>query len=453
MGIFSKQKNIIFISHSRLRAVQVNLGRANAGKVIEDIVWNKETLPSILSVIRTKIGSDIQLALSEDLVYVVSFALKNATKYTRLTIKQEASSFIPENLDEVPWDFRSIAAIVGDKRIGVSKGVQVAAVSKVFLHDIAPAFVSAGFVVEAMEAESCALARLMHDQASPILIVHTDHDRTLLVILERGVVMATQNFAESIHSDDIERFISSAQKHFSLRIASVIFSEESTKSLGDVRDSLQSKGFSVQEASFDPILGLALKKDIRGNDADVLNVNLLPQEKRNFLSLIRSPREKRLLIIFFIVFILGSVAVSGMFMFNRSVKAPIKQESVIADIPIEVAKPSVPQDNADGLVPPSGSGAVADYAISILNGSGIRGEAAGVEKLVRAEGATKVRIGNADNNSYTKTKIRAKKTVPPSMSQSIVKVLSSRYVVEDVEILDDGAEDDIMVIVGSQKNE
>lgn len=451
MGIFSKQKNIIFISQSRVRAARVSLGRSETSTVIEDTSWTKETLGALLVKIHAEIGSDVRIVLGEDLGYVVSFSLKNIEKYTRATIKQEAQGFIPESLDEVAWDFQSIAALCGDKRIGISKGVQVVAVSKFFLHDIAPVFVEAGFMVEALETESCALARLMQTHDEAILIVHVDHGRNLLVVLERGVVMATESLPVTVSSDHIEKVIASVSKQFALHVASIIISDEATKTLVDVQAALLGKGFQLQEMTLDPMIGIARKVDIAGDDAQVLNVHILPQEKQKVWGLTLSSRERRLLIVFFTALIVGGVALAGVLFLRKVSRANALPKP-------QVAQPSTqtpPAEMPEVIVQqPAQSDAqnTASYTMRILNGSGHKGEAARVEILLASQEFAKVSIGNADNDRYIKTLVRAKGNIPQSLAQTISQTLSSQYVVEQGEILDDTAEDDIIVVVGSQKN-
>lgn len=93
------------------------------------------------------------------------------------------------------------------------------------------------------------------------------------------------------------------------------------------------------------------------------------------------------------------------------------------------------------------------YEIKILNGSGIKGEAGKVQEILEAEDFTVSKTGNAPDFDYEETVIQAKSDVEKEFIDEIKKALEDAYKLGDVEILDEDSDDDVVVIVGSGKNE
>lgn len=93
------------------------------------------------------------------------------------------------------------------------------------------------------------------------------------------------------------------------------------------------------------------------------------------------------------------------------------------------------------------------YKIEVLNGSGIKGEAAKVKELLEAEKFSVSSIGNADNSDYQKTIIQAKKTVPREFLDKVKSFLVRSYVLDKVKELDESEKFDAIITVGSKKVE
>lgn len=456
MSLFSKQKNILFISQSHLRVTRVVLGSVEKITTVSDTAWTLETLPDLLLRIRNEIGSDIRLVVGENLAYVVSFSLKDAEHFNRIAIKEEAQTFIPENLDEALWDYRGIPAVAGEKRSGISKGVQVVVISAYFLHNIAPLFVKAGFVIEALEAHSCTLARLVASEEKPVLTITSYHSRNLLTVSEQGIVIATQSFTEAITVQHIEGIIASIHAHLSVNVRTIIFSQELLAALFEIKKSLEERGFIIRVEPLDAALGMAKKNDIDGKDEDVLNVNILPSgSKRVFGSHLRT-NEKRLLGVFCIVCIVGSVAIWGRPWIQKiaetqksatpsavTVLSDSKETTQELEKQIESVQPSVEKFVVQD--------ASASYKVKVLNGSGRAGEAASTAKKIKLPAIENSTVGDAQEGLVELTTIRAKKNVSTEVLASLREVLSPEYVLSENETLDDTQEDDIIVVVGIQK--
>lgn len=91
------------------------------------------------------------------------------------------------------------------------------------------------------------------------------------------------------------------------------------------------------------------------------------------------------------------------------------------------------------------------YAINIMNGSGIVGEAGKVKTLVEGAGFKVSATGNASSYDYTKTVIKAKADVPADFLAKLSTTLSKNYVLDNNAVLSISSPDMVQVIIGSTK--
>ncbi len=88
--------------------------------------------------------------------------------------------------------------------------------------------------------------------------------------------------------------------------------------------------------------------------------------------------------------------------------------------------------------------------VSILNGSGIAGEAGKVKALLNDSGFTDITTGNAKTYDFTKTIVSTKADADKSLYSEIEKSLET-YDVEKGEDLSKDSEFDVVVTVGKTK--
>lgn len=93
------------------------------------------------------------------------------------------------------------------------------------------------------------------------------------------------------------------------------------------------------------------------------------------------------------------------------------------------------------------------YEIKILNGSGLKGEAGKVQVILEDEDFTVYSTGNASSFDFKETVIQAKRDVGKEFIDALKKALEDIYKLGDVEVLDEDSDDDVVVVVGSEKNE
>ncbi|HSA84364.1 MAG TPA: LytR C-terminal domain-containing protein, partial [Patescibacteria group bacterium] len=92
------------------------------------------------------------------------------------------------------------------------------------------------------------------------------------------------------------------------------------------------------------------------------------------------------------------------------------------------------------------------YSISVLNGSGISGEAASLRTQLEDAEFVVDSVGNADTSDYTRTEVFAKEGVSEAYLNTLIKELEKTYEVNSVtETLDESESVDVEIIIGSTR--
>lgn len=129
------------------------------------------------------------------------------------------------------------------------------------------------------------------------------------------------------------------------------------------------------------------------------------------------------------------------------------QKNVSSDVP---PSPSptltvVTQGSNSPTATPAATVDLTKYAINVMNGSGIVGEAGKVKTLVEGAGFKVSATGNASSYDYTKTVIKAKADVPADFLAKLSTTLSKNYVLDNNAVLSISSPDMVQVIIGSTK--
>lgn len=94
-----------------------------------------------------------------------------------------------------------------------------------------------------------------------------------------------------------------------------------------------------------------------------------------------------------------------------------------------------------------------EYKMRVLNGSGIKGEAARIKDILTEEGFDIISVGNAQKSDYTDTVIQAKKEVKNTFLEELIATLQkSNRIATPESSLEKEAQEDILIIVGSEKS-
>ncbi len=229
-----------------------------------------------------------------------------------------------------------------------------------------------------------------------------------------------------------------------------------------------------------PIIGLALKKDLNGSDREVLNISidksrkdedfkdiLTPQtqEKQDFETSSpdntdntenvsesykqeeRSGKKKVIITVILLIIIIIFLSALGYMIYSQFFsKRSVESNTKVIASPTEIPQISItPTDAIEEPVD------VGKYRILLKNGSGVRGEAQNAVTLLEAVGFKNFTTGNADSYNHITTQISVNSDFPKEVLEAIKNTLSANYnVATGSSVLQDSGYD-IEVIVGVKK--
>lgn len=194
-----------------------------------------------------------------------------------------------------------------------------------------------------------------------------------------------------------------------------------------------------------PLVGMALKTDLRGDDRQVLNVQPeLPSEPVGSLEAPPARSGSRVsrptMMIIGAVILLGLLAFGVLAAVRRQASSPAPSPSATP-----IASPSP-------LPSPSPEPAeLSDLKLQVLNGAGVPGQASAVASLLAKAGFGEAAVGNAANYNFTDTLISVKPDTPETAYLTAAKALQSNYTVKKGAALDTDSEYDVVVTVGVSK--
>jgi len=156
------------------------------------------------------------------------------------------------------------------------------------------------------------------------------------------------------------------------------------------------------------------------------------------------PNFKMIILFVIILLILGAV-VGGVYYFKNQVsQTPEETAETQEETSPTLAPTSMPAEEVN----------LKSYSVSVLNGSGVKGEAAAVKKALTDGGFSdeKVATGNADKTNYVKTTVSLKKDISAKVYEEIENALGETYTLEKSETeLELNSTYDVIVIVGTKK--
>lgn len=339
-----------------------------------------------------------------------SFAYSTQIKFTegelinRETVKQKVSEKIPDSLDNLIWDF-----------VGTDGNVQVVGL----INNVVDQIKNQKLKIEAIEPVSYSLARFVQS-SDPTIIVYNS-DRSLLIAVEKHRVAAVETFSKEIEEKDIQNFIAYTKEIFTNSLSRIIVS-------GNLGFDLKIENVTIENKILDPVESLRKKTDLRGSDSQSLILIVNGVHKSSFLKWF-------LLVIIF----LGMLA-SGYFIFKNH-KNIFPQKKIPISIP--TLKPTI--------IPTPTIEEKKVYQVSVLNGSGITGEARKVADSLTALGLEVGNIGNAPNSNYQQTVISYKENVQSSFIDTIDTELQKNYTVIKQVVNNNTEQSDVTVIIGKLK--
>lgn len=154
------------------------------------------------------------------------------------------------------------------------------------------------------------------------------------------------------------------------------------------------------------------------------------------------PKKKSLVIGIIAALIIGGVIAGAIFVSQSSSGENDAQPS---PTPTATSTPNPspsPEPEAKDL---------SEYAVQVLNGSGVVGQAGVVRDTLASEGFEDLDTDNADSYDYEDTEVQVKDTVPNSVYEVIKTALSDYTVIKSKTSLEDDNDFDVIIIVGATK--
>lgn len=228
----------------------------------------------------------------------------------------------------------------------------------------------------------------------------------------------------------------------------------------------------------DPVIGIALKKDLKGKDEKVLNLNikkLLPSKPKDNVtgpdpvtkkgseeasskpkpikdspSPLVTPKSdkpklnKNIIIVFIVTLVLGALVTGGILV-QRSA---LEKRPTPTPTPLAIPSPS-PNPTPTPSPSPEPEIVLSDHKVQALNGTGGRGVAGAVKDILEAEGFEDVKADNADELDHVKTTIQLKADIPDAVWNTIERALNSDYdLVKSDDPLTEDSDYDVIITVG-----
>lgn len=208
--------------------------------------------------------------------------------------------------------------------------------------------------------------------------------------------------------------------------------EEAAKEADVVIEAIEPKALAVTRHS-NPLIGIALKKDIKGKDEDVLNIVLTDHDDEATTSddkpSRKGPSITTVVLSIMLVVTLGGAIYgfkTGLVSFSSSNQ---KKSSVVV-----------------------GEANIYNYSINLVNGGSDIDNFDSVHKLLQDNGFTDITVADSTESSFKTTTVKAKPNVPTATLDEIRNSLRNVKAVFPSSYLESDYQFDIEIIVGTSES-
>lgn len=264
---FFRRRSVIFFGRDTVSAA----GVSRSGKCIttskRELSWTQETLARTLHDLRAALPRRTRLVLAEEWVYSVVAPLTKKEACDRSCVADAIRGRIPEELSDTVWDFSLMKASRSSEN--PETFIHAVVAKREFFENVIKPFRSAGFSIESIDAESCAIARLFRREREPLILGRGEEDgRTLLLAVNQGPPLVTE-IIEPEKAGDAGRFVEFARKRGEADFKKVYCTVSVPEA---VRTALTGAGLEVEIREFDLCAGAMAKSRVFGKDSAVLNL-------------------------------------------------------------------------------------------------------------------------------------------------------------------------------------
>ncbi len=224
---------------------------------------------------------------------------------------------------------------------------------------------------------------------------------------------------------------------------------------GKQEDVEPDKEFITEVVQDEPKVETKTSQDTVLSDDD--NKNISSEEVKDWLKDVRpditkeqekgggSPIFKWLAVLVILLMVGGAIA-GGIYYYRQNVPQTEESEQEGQEPPAE----EQPQEEPT-VTPTPEEVDLSIYSVSVLNGSGVAGEAGKIADLLEEGGFSNPNAANADSQDFTDTIVEHKETVPQSVIDEVVSSLEENYTIEvSGDLIAEDGDYDIVVTVGEQ---
>lgn len=259
------KKTIVTLTKNKLVVELVNSGAQEPILMREVFEWKKDTLLEVFNQAINVAGEtkSIRLLLTEEFFFLAGFSINKEAQKDREAIQKIAEGVIPEDLDKVHWDY------VATKNDEETVNIQCFCLTKKFDSILIKIADSLSVEIEAIEPYPISIYRSFADNNPTFLLLYKDDITSLSMLVKDGLVVFSKVFSFDKFDDEVIKLLEFSKKYYDFKIPKLVI-VGMTKS---VAKSFEKK-IEVIEAKITAAVNLTEKKDIKGKDQKVLNVQL-----------------------------------------------------------------------------------------------------------------------------------------------------------------------------------
>lgn len=433
--MLTKNKYIIWISKKTLRLYSIGVAGHSLFTLLKEMPWSMETLGPMFLSLRNLIKGEIRILVDDDLVYTFCVEAPTSKNAQRAEMLAKIEELVPEDMNNTIWDYKEGVEINGKKYS------EVMVLLSDFYDTLHKAIFDAKISVEAIEPLSYTLLGGIIPNVPFVLIYK--HDSTLMAVVYKKSVLWTK-IINKFDLTEFRRFVDFTKVRFGIDINQVIVSAEmNLEEIGTLEK------FEVRQTMLNPVLDIAVRADIHGKDADVLNVRIIENAEKE-------AKNHKLVIGAFAVGIV--VLISTLFLILRLAFNPKTRDRVI-ETPVVTETTESTQSTSStneqnstntSTTPEQNSEPNFDIKIQILNGTKVPGLAKKLADEFTAAGYTTIVTGNSPGDHLT-TDAKLKNNLDTPTTNSIDTIIKKSYPLYTSSTSEEVSEYDLVIIIGSKE--
>jgi hypothetical protein len=154
-------------------------------------------------------------------------------------------------------------------------------------------------------------------------------------------------------------------------------------------------------------------------------------------------KGKKVAILIIILMVIAGIVAGGVYYYRSNLQKTETSSEIVVSEPTPVPQEEIPTPS---VTPEPVE--LSEISVSVLNGSGIPGEASVVQALLEDAGFTDIDTGNADSYDFLDTGVSVKTGLSRFVYNSIEEALGTDYSIVESDELDEDSTYDVIIIVG-----